>query len=109
MQRAENRGTKTNHSARAIETVPQAKRRRSQVAGRKRQRLKEETKTQAKRRKSKDAARKRHRRTERREMNAILVAREARDEGKKDLERVNREVERVNREVERVNREVERR
>jgi len=47
--------------------------------------------------------------TERREMNAILVAREARDEGKKDLERVNREVERVNREVERVNREVERR
>ena len=42
-------------------------------------------------------------------MNAILVAREARDEGKKDLERVNREVERVNREVELVNREVERR
>ena len=39
----------------------------------------------------------------------FLVAREARDEGKKDLERVNREVERVNREVERVNREVERR
>ena len=43
-------------------------------------------------------------------MNAILVAREARDEGKKDLlERVNREVERVNREVGRVNREIERR
>ena len=42
-------------------------------------------------------------------MNAILVAREARYEGKKDLERVNREVERVNREVELVNREVERR
>ena len=42
-------------------------------------------------------------------MNAILVAREARDEGKKDLERVNRQVEQVNREVELVNREVERR
>ena len=44
-------------------------------------------------------------------MNAILVAREARDEGKKYLERVNsvnREVERVNGEVERMNREVER-
>ena len=39
--------------------------------------------------------------TKKREMNAIIVAREARDEGKKDLERVNREVERVNREVER--------
>ena len=47
--------------------------------------------------------------TEKREMNAVVVAREARDEGKKDLERVNRQVEQVNREVERVNREVERR